>query len=146
MADSEHLGVSDADREATVAALRAAASDGRLDADEFEDRVSAAYAARTQGDLTAVTADLPAAPAPPAPPAPVLRSERMRRRAAAFVTTNAICIAVWAATGADGSFWPVWVLLGTGIGLVGSLVRGAFGVPEPRQDRHRDRERSRRRV
>lgn len=128
---------SDADREATVGRLRTAAADGRLDTDELEERVRDAYQARTQGDLAAVTADLPASTAPPARRTPALRSERMRRRAAGFVTTNAICVAVWAATGADGSFWPGWVLLGTGIALIGPLVRATFGVPEKRRDRHR---------
>ncbi len=145
MADAEHLRASDADREAAVARLRTAAADGRLDTDELENRVSSAYAARTHGDLAAVTTDLPAAPASPARREPVLRSERVRRRAAGFVTTNAICIAIWAATGADGGFWPVWVLLGTSIGLIGPLVHGAFGVPEPQRDRDRDRGRTRRR-
>ncbi len=146
MSGADLLRTSDSDREATVSLLRAAAAEGRLDTDELEDRVRDAYEARTQGDLAAVTADLPAPVAPPAPRTPVLRSERMRRRAAGFVTANAICIAVWAATGTDGSFWPGWVLLGTGIALIGPLVRAAFGVPEKRRDRSRRRARAHRRA
>jgi hypothetical protein len=41
------LRASDSDRDHTVEVLRHAASDGRLTVDELEERVSAAYAART---------------------------------------------------------------------------------------------------
>jgi hypothetical protein len=35
----------------------------------------------------------------------------------AYVVINGFIILVWAVTGA-GSFWPIWVLAGWGIGLV----------------------------
>jgi hypothetical protein len=58
------LRVSDDDREATVAQLRAAGGEGRLTLEELAERVELADAARTRGDLDALTADLPyAAPA-----------------------------------------------------------------------------------
>jgi hypothetical protein len=60
-ADRRHLRVSDADREQTADLLRQAAGDGRITFDELDQRLEAAYAARTYGDLTEVTADLPAA-------------------------------------------------------------------------------------
>src|SRR5690606_19873432 len=50
---------SDADRERVVDLLRDAASDGRLDLDEFEERMTAAYRARTYGELDPLTKDLP---------------------------------------------------------------------------------------
>jgi hypothetical protein len=49
-----------ADRERTVGVLRAGFTEGRLTQDELDDRVARAYAARTYGDLWALTADLPA--------------------------------------------------------------------------------------
>lgn len=49
---------SDADREAVVEKLRTAASDGRLDLAEFEERMTQTYAARTFGELAPMTADL----------------------------------------------------------------------------------------
>ena len=68
-ADRRHLRVSDADREQTADLLRQAAGDGRITFDELDQRLEAAYGARTYGDLTEVTADLPAAgEAPPGPP------------------------------------------------------------------------------
>ncbi len=53
-----------ADRERTVGVLRAGFTEGRLSQDELDDRVTQAYAARTYGDLWALTADLPAGPLP----------------------------------------------------------------------------------
>lgn len=47
--------------------LRAAAGDGRLTAEEFEERLEAALSARTFGDLAALTSDLVATPAPLGP-------------------------------------------------------------------------------
>jgi hypothetical protein len=53
-----------ADRERAVGVLRAAFTEGRLNQDELDDRVTRAYAARTYGDLWALIADLPAGPLP----------------------------------------------------------------------------------
>lgn len=66
--------VSDADRERVADVLREAFAEGRLTADEHAERVDAAYAAKTQGELVPLTADLPAhqprAQAQPLPPEP----------------------------------------------------------------------------
>ena len=61
---------SDAEREAVVARLRDAAGEGRLTVEELDERIDAAYAARTLDELEPLTADLPAA-APGASPAAV---------------------------------------------------------------------------
>jgi DUF1707 SHOCT-like domain len=53
---------SDQERESVVDVLRDAYTDGRLTLDEFEERTSAAYAAKTWADLGELTADLPAEP------------------------------------------------------------------------------------
>jgi hypothetical protein len=53
------LRVSDDDREATVAHLRAAGGEGRLTLEELAERVELADAARTRRDLDALTDDLP---------------------------------------------------------------------------------------
>ena len=66
---------SDADRDRVLDVLRTAAGEGRLTADEFEERVQAVLAARTFGELAALTADLPVpgryVPSAPLPPVPV---------------------------------------------------------------------------
>jgi hypothetical protein len=54
------LRASDADRERTVELLREHAVQGRLTLEEFTDRMSAAYAARTNDELVELARDLPA--------------------------------------------------------------------------------------
>jgi len=50
---------SDADRERIVEQLRQHTADGRLTMDEFEERMAAAYAAKTYRELAELTRDLP---------------------------------------------------------------------------------------
>jgi hypothetical protein len=59
------LRASDADRERVVALLTEAAGDGRLTLREHSERAERAYAARTLGELAALTADLAVASAQP---------------------------------------------------------------------------------
>jgi hypothetical protein len=53
------LRASHADRDRVVDVLTGAAGDGRLTADELDERVEAALSARTLGELAVLTADLP---------------------------------------------------------------------------------------
>ena len=53
-----------ADRERAVDVLKAGFTEGRLSQDEYNERMNRAYAARTYGELTALTADLPAGAVP----------------------------------------------------------------------------------
>ena len=62
----EQMRAADADRQATVDRLRKAHDDGRLSLAEYDERVQAAYAARTYADLMLLTADLPDVQHPPA--------------------------------------------------------------------------------
>ncbi|MBB4664912.1 DUF1707 SHOCT-like domain-containing protein [Conexibacter arvalis] len=56
---------SDAERDATIERLRAAAGEGRLTLEELADRIEGASGARvTRGELTRLTADLPPEAAP----------------------------------------------------------------------------------
>jgi hypothetical protein len=71
-ADRRDLRVSDAEREHAAEVLRRAAGDGRITFEELDERLTAAYAARTYGELAAVTEDLPeTGPQPPAVTAPM---------------------------------------------------------------------------
>jgi hypothetical protein len=66
-----HLRAADTDREAVAATLGTHMAAGRLTLAEYDERVAQAYAAKTYGELAALTADLPApAPAVPRPAAP----------------------------------------------------------------------------
>lgn len=53
-----------ADRERTVDVLKAAFAEGRLNPEEYDQRMGAAYESRTYGELEALVADLPAGPFP----------------------------------------------------------------------------------
>jgi Domain of unknown function (DUF1707) len=53
------LRASDADREATADRLRQHHTDGRLDQDEFQERLDKCFAAKTVGELAELTRDLP---------------------------------------------------------------------------------------
>src|ERR1700759_578189 len=55
------LRVSHEDRDQVAEALRVAAGDGRLTADELDERLELALSARTYDDLAPLLADLPAA-------------------------------------------------------------------------------------
>ncbi|KPC64885.1 DUF1707 SHOCT-like domain-containing protein [Streptomyces chattanoogensis] len=56
------LRAADADRERVADILRDALAEGRLEMTEFEERLDAAYQARTYGELAPLTADLPVTP------------------------------------------------------------------------------------
>ncbi|KAB2972948.1 DUF1707 domain-containing protein [Streptomyces sp. SS1-1] len=64
--NAPELRASDADRERVADVLRDALAEGRLDMEEFGERLDATYRARTYGELEPLTRDLPvgAAPAP----------------------------------------------------------------------------------
>ncbi|WP_326667985.1 DUF1707 SHOCT-like domain-containing protein [Streptomyces sp. NBC_01257] len=59
------LRASDRDRDQVVEVLQVAAGDGRLTATELDERLDAALSARTMGELTVLTADLPSDGMPP---------------------------------------------------------------------------------
>jgi hypothetical protein len=59
------LRASHEDRDDVVEQLRVAGGDGRLSAEELDERVGAALVARTYGELSSLIVDLPASPAGP---------------------------------------------------------------------------------
>lgn len=73
------LRVSDAERDATLKVLNEHAAVGRLTLDELEERASKALAAKTRGDLAALTSDLPASTAPVPGSAPVAAASGERK-------------------------------------------------------------------
>ncbi len=60
--DHGQMRAATADRERAADVLKAAFAEGRLDQDEYADRLDQVYAAKTYGQLAALTADLPAGP------------------------------------------------------------------------------------
>jgi hypothetical protein len=109
---------SDADRERVVEILRQHTAEGRITADEFEERMTAAYAARTMGALAELTTDLPVDLAEhtrrqvelarQAKPRKTL-SRQVRQEFSGLASLGVVLTTVWLISGA-GYFWPAWPL------------------------------------
>jgi hypothetical protein len=91
------LRASDRDREHIADLLRHAAAEGRLLVEELEQRVAAAFSARTYGELDAIVSDLP----PSQPSVRSLLAADVRRRPARAIVAVAAVMAVLV-TGAVG--------------------------------------------
>ncbi len=68
--------VSDAERDQVAEVLREAAAEGRITLDELDERLDAAYAAKTYADLEPITADLPTGPGAATGPVPAVEDNR----------------------------------------------------------------------
>ena len=107
------LRASDADREATVQRLHTAALEGRLDPQELDDRLTAAYAAKHCSELERLTADVTPAPAPrPLPPAFLRPASTLN----GFAIASLVLSLVW--------FWWVGSVLAV---IFGHLALGQIG-------------------
>jgi hypothetical protein len=121
-ASTSVLRASDAEREQYAELLREQAGEGRLTVEELDERLGAVYAARTHAELSVLVGDLPVrAPRAERRSAPRRRT-RSRPEVVAYVAVNLFLIAIWAATG-GGYFWPIWPLLGWGLGLMAPCGR-----------------------
>ena len=135
-ADPSELLVSDAEREQSVVELRRHLADGRLTVEEFSGRVDAAYSARTRGELGRVMSQLPERRHDPVRndvpqrPSLLVLAARQAGYSALIVV---VCSLVWAFTGADGDFWPRWVILALAISFVVRVGRAALGDVEARE-------------
>jgi len=117
MPEAPDLRISDQERENLAEEIREHYAAGRLNADELDPRLQAAYAARTAAELQAVRADLPALPPSPARQRAELSERRHRLQRQLIQQTGGalmvfvICTVIWLASGAHGSFWPAWVAI-----------------------------------
>jgi hypothetical protein len=111
--------VSDVERTKVQERLREAVGAGQLDLHEFDARVTTVWQAKTRGELTRVTADLPAIPAPPpAPPRQRIFSDdgggmAMRVLSTIWLSATAINVVVWMLVSLTSEFtypWPIWML------------------------------------
>jgi hypothetical protein len=102
----------DADRARVAELLRRAHGEGRLDLHEFDERVTAAWAARTYGDLDALTVDLPP-PAPAAAPPAVHPVEPApdRPAVAAWAGASVLNLVIWGVLAVSTAQWiyPWWI-------------------------------------
>jgi hypothetical protein len=127
MPSNPNMRASDADRERTSTLLREHHAEGRLTGEEFHERLDAAYAAKTLGDLDALLVDLPAIdlyrlPAAGLRPAPrgtgnwqTARSANIARYAGGPVTPRQVGQwVVWA--GSSGALFLAWLIIGAVVG------------------------------
>jgi hypothetical protein len=119
VAEPPDLLVSDRDRARVGEDLRTHYEAGRLTLDEFQGRLDELHGARTESQLESVLRQLPPARLPSVNP----RDRRWRSLALQYAIVNVIAISIWLATGADGEFWPRWVLIVTLI----MFMRRTFG-------------------
>jgi hypothetical protein len=139
VSDAARIRASDAEREQAADALREHYAAGRLSAEELGERLDSVYRASTVQELEELRDDLPELPlAPAARTAEVqlhraaLRRQLLQRAGGAF-SPFVVCTLIWAATGASGAFWPVWVLIFPATFLVRNLWR--LHGPAPELDR-----------
>jgi hypothetical protein len=143
--DSREIRAADAERDALAAELREHMVAGRLTQDEFEERLEKAYGASTRGELSELKRDLPISPA-------AARAEIAKRRAhlrrrllqegSGGLTASGVCVAIWVLSGANGSFWPAWVIFFSLLPMLRDLWRLFGPAPdleglEKRLDRRR---------
>ena len=143
------LRASDQDRNLIQQVLAEGYADGRLDREEFDTRAEQAAAARTLGQLPPLVADLVAGPDSDAQLArvpedlqgrAVAKYESDRREAfLGFLGPSLICVMIWAVLGM-GWFWPAFVIAGTGINLVRTLVLRQDMIESNRRKLERKRE------
>ena len=111
------LRVGDAERGQVVDQLADHHAAGRLTLAEFEERMSAAWTARTGGELEVLVRDLPTLPRPPRP-APARPRLALDSPTRTYLAVIALLWVIWLVTGASYP-WPIWPMLGWGIGVVG---------------------------
>lgn len=99
------LRVSDAERQATADQLKAHFTAGRLDMDEYDERLQRALSARTGRDLHDLMRDLPSestAPTQPPRPRPLF--------VPALIAITVLAVLTMASGIAHGFFFPWWII------------------------------------
>jgi hypothetical protein len=146
MASDSRIRASDQDRDRTASQLRENHAAGRLDAEEFNERLDKVFEAKTIGDLDELTADLPAVDPYPLPTSSVSRhnpgsgsapaasvlgamsrghgrfSPAWQAAWGSWLCTTLLMTVIWLLSGA-GYPWPLWV-----IGPWGAIMAGRWIV------------------
>jgi len=154
MASDPRIRASDADRDRTAALLREHHAAGRLTADEFQERLDKAYAAKTLGELDELLSDLPAidlyklpdaglqrgrqggSGIPPLPwmMAPGRMSHAWRAALGSWASVSQTKKAIRLLAGHPDNLWFLWVAGPYGLILLGRWVSGGNA---PARRRHR---------
>ena len=134
MPEDHDVLVGDAERRAAASDLSTHYEAGRLTLEEFEERLEGVHRARTDLDLHEALRQLPATRRPTLSP----RDSRWRSLATQYALINAVALLVWLFSGANGSFWPKWVLVATLVMFVRRVFRHSHlrgrGLPPTRRE------------
>ena len=133
MSQGPEMRAGDEDRDKTVTLVREAYAEGRLSAEEFQQRMEQAQESKTYGELAALVSDLPtralAPAAPVAPPhaaavaVPEEDNHNIRNGWAAWAGVSVMVNVIWLATWRTGDggappYWPIWVMGPWGAAMV----------------------------
>jgi Domain of unknown function (DUF1707) len=146
MAADPRIRASDEDRDRTATLLREHHAVGRLTAEEFDERLDKAFAAKTLGDLDALLSDLPGIDLyrlpdhglrrPPAPGSSSLAAAAAQAQPpgrfspawatawGSWFTTSAILTVIWVLTGMSSSLWFLWIVAPWGLVTMGRWLSG----------------------
>ncbi|MFF5211792.1 DUF1707 domain-containing protein [Streptosporangium sp. NPDC000396] len=122
MAASPDMRASDGDRDKVATVLQEHYAQGRLSADEFNERLEQLYGSKTYGELAMLTSDLPDVDLRQLRESSSRRERRPERRDRRQLQKKGLA-AVWASwAAASGVNWAVWLILG---------VTNGFDFPYP---------------
>jgi hypothetical protein len=128
----------DTDRQRTAHLLGQTLAQGYLALDEYDSRLRSAFAAHTTTDLQQLVSDLPVGQLRRNDP----RRHEARRAAArmsvrlhlaAYLLMVVVVLTVWLAVALSAGawyFWPVWPILGAGIGVAAHAVSIRYATME----------------
>lgn len=128
--------VGDAERGNTADHLGQAFTQGYLSMEEYETRLARAFEAQTAGALRDLLADLPVAQIIKRDPRRRAQRSAAARRGVrihlgAYLAVSVLMIGIWLVTAVFAGawyFWPIWPILGWGIGIVSHAIPvGACG-------------------
>jgi hypothetical protein len=147
--DPNLIRASDQDRDRTANVLREHHGVGRLDAEEFNERLDKVFSAKTMGELEALTADLPAVDPYPLPTSSLPRhysagdtglpaasvlgamsrghgrfSPAWQAAWGSWLCTSLVLLVIWVLTGA-GNPWLLWVIGPWGAVMAGRWIVGS---------------------
>jgi hypothetical protein len=121
------------ERQQTVERMGRALADGCLTVAEFDERVAAAWAAKTRGELAGLVDDLPADRPAPIPPLVHRRagSPMLRGLTAVWLVLSLVSVAIWVASGvaAGGLATPWWIWV---VGAPGACLATSWYICDHR--------------
>ena len=133
----------DADRDVVLDVLRDAFVDGRLSQTEHDQRSGAALECRTIGEIAPLVSDLVAAGTSPvrATSAGTVHEQAvakyrrdLRDSRNGWIFVSVLTVGIWAATSGFGAgayfFWPVFPILGVGIGYLSTRLNAESRIED----------------